>query len=172
MALKIDVVAIDTEMVRCETSEKEVVFIAAQVSLVTLKGETLLNTYMKPALAIVDYNTAFSGITAAKLQSAPSLSEVRERVLGIIRNKLLVGHAVSNDLASLGIVHPLHLVVDIQRIPMIQNLFKKPQPKLKLVSKVLLHRDIQNGSHCSLEDAKATADIFSYALRFGWVRSC
>jgi RNA exonuclease 4 len=167
-----NVVAIDTEMVLCEISETQTDFVAGQVSVVTLDGKILVNTYMKPSFAIKDYNTAFSGITEEKLNSAPPLEEVRKLVLSVIRDKVLVGHAVNNDLRSLGIVHPPHLIIDIQRIPMIQHLLHKPQPKLKLVSKVLLRRDIQNGSHCSLEDAKATADIFSYALRFGWVGAC
>ena len=163
------IVALDTEMVRCQTSTGCVIFVAAQVSVIDMNGKVLLNTYAKPELTIIDYNTAHSGITAEKLANAPPLRHVRRHVLRMIRHKTLVGHAVYNDLQSLGIHHPLERIVDIQRIPAIQRLLCRSFPKLKHVSKVLLNRDIQNGSHCSLEDATATADIFAYALRLGWV---
>ena len=176
-----NIVAIDTEMVRCRANsppnnspsdnenKTDLVFVAAQVSVITLSGKILLNTYAKPDLEIVDYNTAYSGITEEKLKTAPALRHVRRLVLRAIQGKLLVGHAVYNDLQSLGIEHPTADVIDIQQIPAIQLLVCKSYPKLKHVTKLLLKRDIQTGSHCSLEDATATADIFSYALKVGWV---
>ena len=167
--MQMDTVAIDTEMVQCQAANGELVLICAQVSIIDLYGNILLDTHAKPELTVVDYKTVHSGITAENLESAPALAAVRKTVLRLIRNKLLVGHAVHNDLRSLGIWHPLCFVFDIQRIPTICRMLQKPYPKLKHVTKVLLNRDIQTGSHCSLEDARATADVFLFAVQRGWV---
>lgn len=160
---------IDTEMVTCVTGRTRCMAVAAQISIVDTDGNVVLHTYAHPCLEIVSYNTKHSGLTADLLQTAPPLRQVRCKITRLIRGRVLVGHAIENDLWALNIFHPAHLIVDTQRIGQIQCMFGSRTPGLKPVCRELLQCDIQTGSHCSLEDARATADLFMHAVQKGWL---
>eukprot|EP00961_Rhodomonas_salina_P101432 1364929-Rhodomonas_salina.1 len=158
----VDVVVMDTEMVICGRKGRRL-FVAAEVSLVDESGNVLLHTYAKPPMRVVSYNTRYSGVTPRHMRYAPPLREVRSRIESILRGKVLVGHAIENDLRALDLWHPPDAIIDTQKIPEIQLLFANDTPGLKRVCLGLLRREIQSGAHSALEDAQATAAVFSVA---------
>lgn len=87
----------------------------ARVSLVNQLGQCLYDKYVQPNEPVVDYRTAVSGVTEQHLQngiwnseffpysffdwfSGIPLAVVQKEVSDIIENRLLVGHAIHNDL--------------------------------------------------------------------------
>lgn len=70
----------------------------ARVSIVNQLGQCLYDKYVLPNEPIVDYRTAVSGITAELLENAVPLNVVQKEVSDIIENRILVGHAIHNDL--------------------------------------------------------------------------
>ena len=56
-----------------------------RVTIVDHSGKTLLDELVLPAMPIIDYNTQYSGISAATLEGVTTtLEEVRDRVMCII----------------------------------------------------------------------------------------
>lgn len=72
----------------------------ARVSIVDHDGHVVLDTFVKPGETVKDYRTAVSGVRPRDLNSpnAMSLSDVRVLVIKILRDRVVVGHAVHNDL--------------------------------------------------------------------------
>ena len=71
----------------------------ARVSLCSYAGEVLLDTFCAPAEVVSDYRSWVSGVREADLLGAPSFADVQQRVSDVLAHKILVGHAVHNDLA-------------------------------------------------------------------------
>eukprot|EP00961_Rhodomonas_salina_P030011 404305-Rhodomonas_salina.2 len=158
----------DTEMVSCRRGGV-VRPVAAQISIVDSDGHVVLHTHARPRWPIVSYNTKYSGITEEHLRDAPPLEKVRANVISLIKGCLLVGHAIDNDLRALDLLHPVDRIVDTQRIPQIQSMLSQSTPSLKNVCLALLDTRIQDGAHCALQDAKATAKVFGLACAWNWV---
>lgn len=72
----------------------------ARVSLVNYDGETVMDEFVKQKERVTDYRTHVSGVRPKDLvgPSALSLEDVQKRVAGILKGRILVGHAVFNDL--------------------------------------------------------------------------
>ena len=159
--------AIDCEMVTCTTDSepKRFVNLTGEVTIIDSYGKIVLHTYAKPHLPIVSYNTLYSGITPKHLNDAPPLHVVSEWVKQITENNYLVGFAVHNDLLALRMHHPRVLTIDVQKHPYIRHVLATSSPSLKRTVKCLLNHDIQNGAHSSLEDAKATMDVFKWLMK-------
>ena len=97
-------VAVDCEMVGAGKFKNKNVL--ARVALVDEHGTCLLDTFVRPCKPVTDYRTQWSGIRERDLQGAPALASVRARVAKLIQGKLVVGHAVHNDLKVLKLHHP------------------------------------------------------------------
>lgn len=154
-------VAMDCEMVGSVTGES----ICARVVLVDWKGRALLDSYVTPVQPVADYRTFVSGITAAQLDNAPSFESVRQNVLHVIRDKILVGHALENDLACLKIDHPQHLIRDTAYYAPFQRQNYQGQlvpRKLKELAAEKLGQKIQDPSraHDPHEDAMAALNLY------------
>ncbi|XP_064097748.1 uncharacterized protein LOC135209089 isoform X1 [Macrobrachium nipponense] len=161
------VIGIDCEMVFTTKG-----FELARVTLVSVSGRVLLDSYVRPEGAVFDYNTQFSGITANHIEAAPPFHEVREKILSCVSSSsILVGHSLEGDLSAIRLVH--RNVIDTSLI------FKGPQTSqscgpiphkqsLKSLAKRHLGRDIQKGGskgHDSLEDATAALDLVLRQLK-------
>lgn len=150
-------VAIDCEFVGVGPGDESAL---ARVSIVNYFGVELLDTYVKPEGRVTNWRTWVSGVAPQHMHSAISFNEARKKVGEIISDRIVVGHAVHNDLSCLNISVPKHRIRDTSRFPDFKKLNGGKTPALKKLCLVLLGIDIQNGQHSSVEDAQATMAIF------------
>lgn len=155
-----DCVALDCEMVGVGPGGVESQL--ARVGLVNDSGNVLLECWVAPDAPVTDYRTRFSGVREADLVGACSSDHVRATVRGLLRGRVLVGHALANDLAVLQQhEHELELgdVRDTAAYLPLCNARGKPR-KLKHLAKEVLGASIQGGEHSPVEDARAALYIY------------
>ena len=92
------VIAIDCEMVGIDTGKDNML---ARVSLVNRYGNCIYDKYVLPLEPVVDYRTHVSGIRPKDLKDGEPFETVQKEVAEILRGKILVGHALRNDLKVL-----------------------------------------------------------------------
>jgi len=159
-------VAIDCEMVgvgKCKSRS-----ILARVAVVDEHGTCLLDNYVRATERVTDYRTRWSGIRARDLVGAPNFATVRQRVAQLIRGKILVGHAIHNDLRVLDIPHPPALIRDTSFFPGLRRALAavsdrydaSQSPSLKNLCQHVLNLKIQTGEHCPVEDAASTMQLY------------
>jgi RNA exonuclease 4 len=61
-------------------------------------GNVLLDKHVAQKERVTDYRTRFSGIRPSDLVGAPSLEEVQAEVAAMFKGRVIVGHAITNDL--------------------------------------------------------------------------
>lgn len=149
-------IAMDCEMVGDEDDGD----MLARVSIVNNLGECIYDKYVKPTLPVANYRTWVSGIRPQDLQNGESLETVQKEVADIIKGRILVGHAIRNDLKVLFLSHPHRLIRDTQRYKPIKTLMNSKRPSLKKLASHVLGIEIQGGEHSSVEDAKATMQLY------------
>lgn len=143
----------------------------ARVCMVDWEGKTILDLHVRQTYEVTDYRTFVSGITEEDLtdENAVEYDECRDRVLELVEGKVLVGHALKNDLTALKITHPWQQVRDTGKYePFMKVRFNNgilwPR-KLKDLAKEKLGKDIQESGkpHCPFEDAKTALDLYKKA---------
>ena len=138
----------------------------ARVSLVNYHGHQVYDSYvqMPPKVEVTDYRTAVSGIEPKHLRKdvARSFEEVRNDLRILLGGRILVGHAVKNDLDVLILKHDKRLIRDTSKFSKFRALATKAgwTPGLKMLTQKLLGVEIQTGAHSSVEDARATMALF------------
>ena len=159
-------VALDCEMVGVGHGGQQSAL--ARVTLINWDAEILLDCFVRPDCEVVDYRTFVSGITKEDLESeyAISMDECQWMVADMLYNKVLVGHALKNDLHALGISHPWYDTRDTAKYePFMKVRFDNgilwPR-KLKELAKEKLGRDIQlpGQPHSAYEDALGALDLY------------
>ena len=90
-------VALDCEMVEVEGYDDAL----AWVSIVNFNGHVLMDEYVKPEGKITNFWTWVSGILPKHMEKALSYKEAWEKVLKLLEGKILIGHALKNDLKVL-----------------------------------------------------------------------
>ena len=155
--------AIDCEM--CYTS---VGLELTRLTLIDSQCRTLLDTLVVPTNPITNYNTQYSGITAAMLaQCTTTLQQARHRLLSLLpASAILVGHSAENDLRASRIYH--------RRVVDTALLFPHPRgpphkSSLRYLVQRWLNREIQTGGggHDSVEDAWAAMELVCEKVRRG-----
>jgi RNA exonuclease 4 len=156
------VLALDCEMVG--SGPGGVSSILARVSIVNSSGDLVYDTFVSPTEKITDYRTPWSGIRAKDLVGAPPKSHVVDRVKAIVRGRVLVGHALQNDLDALGLSHPESHIRDSAHYPdfMRRLISGKLKPRaLRLIVAEELNLTIQTGEHDSVQDARAVLGLYN-----------
>ena len=152
-------VAIDCEMVGVGP-DPEHESALARVSIVNFHGHQVYDSFVQPKEAVTDYRTHVSGITPKLLQMARSLETVLADVAKLMDGKVLVGHALRNDLDALLLGHPKRDIRDTSKHPAFRQLAAGRTPSLKKLAREVLGVNIQGGEHSSIEDARATMLLF------------
>eukprot|EP00918_Siedleckia_nematoides_P050832 GHVU01111336.1.p1 GENE.GHVU01111336.1~~GHVU01111336.1.p1 ORF type:complete len:227 (+),score=21.50 GHVU01111336.1:2235-2915(+) len=151
-----EAICLDCESVKTRSKDFAVVY----VCLVNERLELIFSSYIDPGEQVIDYRSAISGIKPSDLVGAPSLLEVRSKVMALIRGKLVVGHSVSrSDLPGLGINHPPEHIRDTADLPIFLNQSGMSR-KLKDLAFEFLGITIQTGVHCAFEDSKACMKLY------------
>ncbi|XP_031567193.1 RNA exonuclease 4-like isoform X2 [Actinia tenebrosa] len=107
----------------------------AHVSVVNSHGCTVYDEYVAPRETVTDYRTAVSGVRSSDLKNAPDFKTVQKEVADMLKGRILIGHAIKNDLQS-------------------------QYPSLKKLSQEILHARIQEGEHSSVQDAQAAMRLY------------
>ncbi|KAI8588613.1 ribonuclease H-like domain-containing protein [Geranomyces variabilis] len=161
-------IGIDCEMVGVGPGGIQSVL--ARVSLVNFYGHVLLDEFVVPQEPVTDYRTHVSGITPELLVNATPFKEVQQRVADLIKDRIVVGHALKNDFSALLLQHPGKLVRDTALYKPFRALAKGRAPALRKLAKELLAIDIQKGEHSSVEDAKVAMLLYRKE-RVQWERT-
>lgn len=152
-------VAVDCEMVGVGPNPgKESAL--ARVSVVNFNGDQIYDSYVRPKEQVTDWRTAVSGILPKHMVEARSLEVVQDDMTRILRNRVLVGHAIRNDLDALLLSHPKRDIRDTARHGPYRKLAGGGSPRLKILASELLGLEIQTGEHSSIEDARACMLLF------------
>ncbi|KAG8142031.1 putative RNA exonuclease 4 protein [Naja naja] len=135
--------------------------ILARVSVVNVFGKCVYDKYVKPSENVTDYRTAVSGIRPEHLKSGEDFKTVQKEVADILRDRILVGHALHNDLKILLLDHPKKKIRDTQRYKPFKNQVKSLRPSLKLLCEKLLNVKVQTSEHSSVQDAQAAMRLYT-----------
>ncbi|XP_041347557.1 RNA exonuclease 4-like isoform X2 [Gigantopelta aegis] len=152
-------VAMDCEMVGVGEKGRESVL--ARVSIVNQYGNCVYDRYVKPQETVVDYRTFVSGVTRQHLINAEEFRDVQKDVCDILKGRILVGHALSNDLKVLFLDHPRKTVRDTSSYKPFRQLFNGRTPSLKKLTEKLLAVTVQEGQHDSVQDAQAAMKLYT-----------
>ncbi|KAG8679136.1 3'-5' exonuclease, partial [Ceratobasidium sp. 395] len=181
--------ALDCEMVGVGEDGKESSL--ARASIVDYHGRVVLDEFVQQRERVTDYRTQYSGIRPEDMINAKSFGEIQARVAELLApaDRILVGHALSNDLAALLLTHPASRTRDTQlyagkkptahpvksggkgkqnaddpgaahSIPTLWEKYRTPRIALKKLAKEELGVDIQAGEHSSVTDARAAMAIY------------
>mmetsp|Transcript_10594 Transcript_10594/g.42825 ORF Transcript_10594/g.42825 Transcript_10594/m.42825 type:complete len:174 (+) Transcript_10594:3-524(+) len=139
----------------------------ARCSVVDGAGRVLLDAHVRPRERITDFRTKYSGVRAKDLRDALTLRECQTRVARLLDGKILVGHALQNDLAVLMLSHPWSRIRDTARYaPLMRKAAsgtkrRKPR-KLRDLAREHLEglEDFQAGEHSSVDDARAALRLY------------
>ncbi|KAK4055097.1 3'-5' exonuclease [Microbotryomycetes sp. JL201] len=150
--------AMDCEMVGVGPDAEESTL--ARVSIVNYHGHCVLDRFVKPREKVTDYRTWVSGVREEDLVHAPTFAEVQREVAALIKDRILIGHALSNDTQVLLLSHPWTMIRDTAKYGPLQALARTKRPGLKSLAKLCLGIDIQSGEHSSITDARATMAVY------------
>jgi RNA exonuclease 4 len=153
--------AIDCEMVG--VGKRGDRSILARVSVINSEGAVVYDSFVAPTEKVTDYRTKWSGVRHSNLKDAPSFEQVKQKVKELLRGRVLVGHAVHNDLEVLGIDHPESDLRDTSRYPPLMKVLTNGRIKpraLRHLAQEHLTLAIQAAEHCSIEDARASLGLY------------
>jgi RNA exonuclease 4 len=169
--VKAQYLALDCEMVGIGTDGKKSAL--ARVSIVDWDMNVILDSFVKVPIRVTDFRTHVSGVEPKHIKNANAMDETkcRDLVASLLKGKVLVGHALTNDLKALMLTHPKHNLRDTAKHRPFQRFAngKWRARKLRdLVKENLKGREgFQVAEHDSVQDAQATMEIFQL-VQSGW----
>ncbi|XP_008842129.1 RNA exonuclease 4 [Nannospalax galili] len=155
--------ALDCEMVGVGPKGEE--SIVARVSIVNQYGKCVYDKYVKSTEPVTDYRTAVSGIRPENLKQGEEFEVVKREVAEMLRDRILVGHALHNDLKVLFLDHPKKKMRDTQKYKPFKKQVKSGRPSLKKLSEKILGIRVQQAEHCSVQDAQAAMRLYVMVRR-------
>jgi DNA polymerase III epsilon subunit-like protein len=164
-------VALDCEMVGVGPGGK--ISVLARVSVVDWYGRKIYDAFVHVEEKVTDYRTHVSGVTEQDVKGpkAQNFGVVRKQVKQLLKNKIIVGHGLENDLRALKIEQdfPWYNIRDsaTQYQPYLrQDQFGQWRPRrLRDLAWYNLGIVIQQEGkpHDSLEDARAAMALYRHA---------
>jgi len=155
----LDAVALDCEMIQLRGGRQAL----ARCSVVNWHGAALFDEYVHTCSSNVDdYLTWVSGILPQHLEKAPTFEQVQARAGEILNGRVLIGHAVENDLKALKLAHPAELTIDTQQLD-----WGRRATGLKQLAHEVLGEAVQEGAHSPVEDARVCLRLFKLWQRAG-----
>ena len=151
-------VSLDCEMVGVGGEEDRSVL--ARVSIVNFHGIQVYDSFARPKEFITNWRTHVSGVSPKNMATARSFEQVQQDVAAILKDRVLVGHAVKNDLDALILSHPKCDTRDTSKFSGFRKYSAGKTPSLKKLAREVLGVDVQKGEHSSIEDARATMLLF------------
>ncbi|KAH0464090.1 hypothetical protein IEQ34_006876 [Dendrobium chrysotoxum] len=131
-----------------------------RVTLVNTWGNVVYDEYVRPIDYVVDFRTKISGIRPRNLKKAKEFSTVQKSVAEAIKGRILVGHALHNDLKVVVLLlsHPRK---DTRDTAEYQPFLREGRRRaLRDLAAEILGVKIQQKEHCSIEDARAAMFIY------------
>lgn len=120
-----------------------------------------LNSYVNPLRPIPRESTAVHGITDDKVKDSPTIDDIKEPFMNLVKGAILVGHNVTFDLNFLD--HAFHGALDgikyIDTMRVAKTLLNLPNYRLETVADYAEFHP-EGGYHDSLTDCTATAAVF------------
>ena len=156
------VIALDCEMVGVNAGPL-IKSALGRCSIVDYNGEVLFDRYVIPEGEIVDYRTAWSGITSRHMRYALPFDEALSKIRLIMDGAVVVGHDLKHDFTALELTHPPSHTRDTALYKPLRTLAELPTehpPSLRNLAWKLAGERIQNGVHCSVEDARAVLRVY------------
>lgn len=159
----IGAIALDCEMVG-DVNNRNVL---ARVSIVDEDLNVLYDTFVHPLVRIGNYRTFKTGITAQDVSNGRGFYRVQNEVRSFLdRAYAIVGHSLHHDFAALQIDIDEYddKIQQIQKFPLFVRIGRRlcggSTPGLRTLTQHFLGYDIQQGPHCSIEDATASMKLF------------
>ncbi|TYZ64942.1 hypothetical protein PybrP1_000615 [[Pythium] brassicae (nom. inval.)] len=161
--------AMDCEMVGVGLAGKTSAL--ARCSIVDFDGAVLYDKFVRPAEKVTDFRTHVSGIRSRLLKTAIPFAQCLKEVGKLLKDKIIVGHALKNDFQALLFSPPKSTIRDTARYRPYMRRKKngtKLYPKaLKDLAGEVLGLEIQTGEHDSVEDARAALQLYKKE-QFAW----
>lgn len=149
----------------CEMSYTTAGLELTRVTVVDSAGGVVFDTFVRPQRAIVDYNTRFSGVTAAHLaRTSVSLRDVQAVLLTLLHaDTILIGHSLHSDLLALKLIHGTVLDTSVLFPHRLGLPYRR---SLRSLAARYLGRVIQDGArgHSSSEDASACLHLVLWKI--------
>ncbi|XP_071138287.1 uncharacterized protein [Mytilus edulis] len=152
-------IAIDCEMVGVGWDGRDNQL--ARVSIVNHFGNCVYDKFVKPKEKVTDYRTHVSGIRPEDIENANVFEKVQKEVCEILKDRLLIGHAIQNDLKVLYVSHPKNMIRDSSKYKPFRQLFEGRNPSLKKLTAKVLGVAVQEGEHNSVQDAQAAMRLYT-----------
>lgn len=161
-----DTIAMDCEMVGVSPLGNKSAL--GRATLVNKWGNVIYDEFVRPVDYVVDFRTQISGIRPSDLKKAKDFRVVQNKVAELLKGRILVGHALRNDLKALLLSHPKTHIRDTAEY---QPFLKEGRSRaLKHLASEFLDVVIQNGEHCPIEDARAAMLLYQKNKK-QWERS-
>ncbi|WVO21430.1 uncharacterized protein IAS62_002738 [Cryptococcus decagattii] len=155
-------VALDCEMVQLRNSMG-----LAKIGIVDAYGNILMESFVRHHPAnVVNYITRKSGIRPQDLVGAPTYEQIQPQIIELVKDKIIVGHTLFNDLAVIGHRHQYEMMRDTALYDPLRNLVGVRSegiwPSLKKLAAAVLNEDMHAAgiAHDPVEDARMTMAIF------------
>jgi len=168
-------VALDCEMVGIGADGVESAL--ARASVVDWRGISLYDAYVCVSAPVTDYRTHVSGITPDHIlqsEGAVSFGECRDKILELLKDRVVVGHGLENDFKVLAIDHPKENVRDtayygglMRGDPYCPGFFVPRKLRELAAEYAGIVIQAHGQEHCSVTDAAAAMAVYRHK-RLEW----